>query len=85
MEKIFEDFKQVDAKKNRGVEGTGLGLSITKRLVQLMKGSIRVESVYGEVLRKLKGEQLIEEVAGYVRLTEHGIDVSNYVLAEFLL
>ena len=48
MEKIFEDFKQVDAKKNRGVEGTGLGLSITKRLVQLMKGSIRVESVYGE-------------------------------------
>ena len=33
----------------------------------------------------LKGEQLIEEVAGYVRLTEHGIDVSNYVLAEFLL
>lgn len=48
MEKIFEDFKQVDARKNRGVEGTGLGLSITKRLVQLMKGSIRVESVYGE-------------------------------------
>lgn len=48
MEKIFEDFRQVDAKKNRGVEGTGLGLSITKRLVQLMKGSIRLESVYGE-------------------------------------
>lgn len=44
-----------------------------------------LNSVYGEVLRKLKGEQLIEEVAGYVRLTEHGIDVSNYVLAEFLL
>lgn len=48
MEKIFEDFRQVDAKKNRGVEGTGLGLSITRRLVQLMKGSIRLESVYGE-------------------------------------
>ena len=46
---------------------------------------VTLESVYGEVLRKLKGEQLIEEVAGYVRLTEHGIDVSNYVLAEFLL
>ena len=48
MEKIFEDFKQVDAKRNRGVEGTGLGLSITKRLVRLMKGTIEVESVYGE-------------------------------------
>ena len=46
---------------------------------------VTLESVYGEVLRKLKGEQLIEEVAGYVRLTEHGIDVGNYVLAEFLL
>ena len=46
---------------------------------------VTLDSVYGEVLRKLKGEQLIEEVAGYVRLTEHGIDVSNYVLAEFLL
>ena len=49
------------------------------------KFQVTLNSVYGEVLRKLKGEQLIEEVAGYVRLTEHGIDVSNYVLAEFLL
>lgn len=49
------------------------------------KFQVTLSSVYGEVLRKLKGEQLIEEVAGYVRLTEHGIDVSNYVLAEFLL
>lgn len=46
---------------------------------------VSLDSVYGAVLRKLKSEQLIEEVAGYVRLTEHGIDVSNYVLAEFLL
>lgn len=48
LEKIFEDFKQVDSKRNRGVEGTGLGLSITKRLVQLMKGTIEVESTYGQ-------------------------------------
>lgn len=48
LEKIFEDFKQVDAKRNRGVEGTGLGLSITRRLVKLMDGTIEVESVYGE-------------------------------------
>ncbi len=46
---------------------------------------VTLNSVYGEVLRKLKSEQLIGEVAGYVRLTEHGIDVSNYVLSEFLL
>ncbi|MCM1212069.1 MAG: ATP-binding protein [Blautia sp.] len=45
---IFEDFKQVDSKRNRKVEGTGLGLAITKHFVELMQGSIGVESVYGE-------------------------------------
>ncbi|MDE6926139.1 MAG: response regulator [Acetatifactor sp.] len=48
LQKIFEDFKQVDSKRNRGVEGTGLGLAITRRLVEMMKGTIGVESVYGE-------------------------------------
>lgn len=48
LKEIFDTFKQVDAKQNRTVEGTGLGLSITKRLVELMQGTITVESVYGE-------------------------------------
>ena len=46
--KIFEDFRQVDSKRNRSVEGTGLGLAIVKHLVELMGGVIQVESVYGE-------------------------------------
>jgi len=45
---IFENFRQLDAKRNRTVEGTGLGLSIVKRLVELMGGSICFESVYGQ-------------------------------------
>ena len=48
IEGIFENFRQVDSRRNRSVEGTGLGLSITKRLVELMQGTIEVESVYGE-------------------------------------
>ena len=48
LEKIFEDFRQVDARRNRSVEGTGLGLAIVKHLVELMGGSLHVESVYGE-------------------------------------
>ena len=47
LEKIFEDFRQVDSTKNRTVEGTGLGLAIVKHLVKLMGGDIRVESTYG--------------------------------------
>ncbi|MDE6219336.1 MAG: response regulator [Lachnospiraceae bacterium] len=48
IKEIFDNFKQVDSQRNRMVEGTGLGLSITKHLVELMQGTIKVESVYGE-------------------------------------
>ena len=48
LEKIFEDFRQVDSKRNRSAEGTGLGLAIVKHLVELMEGTIEVESTYGK-------------------------------------
>ncbi|MBP5199010.1 MAG: response regulator, partial [Lachnospiraceae bacterium] len=44
IDKIFEAYTRSDEKKNKNIEGTGLGLSITKQLVELMGGSIRVES-----------------------------------------
>ncbi|MCI9491587.1 MAG: response regulator [Lachnospiraceae bacterium] len=46
--KIFEDFRQVDSKRNRSAEGTGLGLAIVKHLVELMGGAIELESTYGQ-------------------------------------
>jgi signal transduction histidine kinase/CheY-like chemotaxis protein len=48
LEKLFGDYNQVDTKSNRHVEGTGLGLAITKRMVQMMNGTISVESAYGK-------------------------------------
>ena len=48
LEKIFDKFQQVDMRKNRGIEGTGLGLSISRQLIELMSGTIEVDSVYGE-------------------------------------
>ncbi len=45
---LFDAFKRVDEEKNRYVEGTGLGLSIVKQLVELMGGTVNVNSVYGE-------------------------------------
>lgn len=46
---------------------------------------IRMDSVYGDVIRKLTEERLIERKASRIALTDRGIDVSNYVFGQFLL
>lgn len=46
--KLFEPFRQLETGLARRQEGTGLGLSICKRLVELLGGTIRAESVWGE-------------------------------------
>jgi len=48
IEKIFNRFYQVDAAGSRRFGGTGLGLSICKAYVELMGGSICVESEPGK-------------------------------------
>ncbi len=48
LHKIFEDFRQIDAKRNRSADGTGLGLAIVKNLVEMMNGTIHVDSIYGK-------------------------------------
>ena len=48
MNKLFNSFQQVDSKRNRNIEGTGLGLAITQQLLQLMGGTISVESEYNK-------------------------------------
>lgn len=48
LERIFEDFITLDSSFKRGSEGTGLGLAITRRIVQVMGGTITCESEPGE-------------------------------------
>ena len=48
ISKLFQAFSQVDSSTTRLYGGTGLGLVISKRIAEMMGGTIRVESVEGK-------------------------------------
>ena len=48
IDNLFSDYAQMDTDANKSIEGAGLGLAITKTIVEMMDGSISVESEYGK-------------------------------------
>lgn len=46
---------------------------------------VKLDSVYGPVIRRLVENGLLKRDGVWLSLTEWGMDVSNYVLSEFLL
>lgn len=75
LEDKMEEFMFVGLRMMKGVSGS----EFLDRFGQNMW------NVYGDALKKLEKQGLIEVEAPMVRLTELGIDVSNVVLSEFLL
>jgi signal transduction histidine kinase/CheY-like chemotaxis protein len=77
ISRLFSEYNQVDTKSNRKIEGTGLGLAITKKLVELMDGTISVESQYkkgsvftvrikqGFVTEKIIGSNVAEDLKNF--------------------
>lgn len=75
LEDKMEEFMFLGLRLMRGVSGSEF----------LERFGHNMWNVYGAVLPKLQEQGLIDTDAPWVRLTDLGIDVSNVVLAEFLL
>lgn len=94
QDKLFKSFSQVEPSATRRYGGAGLGLNIAKQLVELMDGSILVESEVGRGsmfsfhiwLEKSDGKTLVDEafsydIGGQMENASHG-EPSEQVKAE---
>lgn len=76
MRDIFQPFRRERNTTKSGVLGTGLGLSVVKSLVDLMEGSVRVESEEG------KGSRFTVELLLLLPEEAPGQDQAQQILAE---
>jgi len=84
---LYSDLKLLK-EKDRMEEFMFLGLRLSKGVSKadfFQRFHISIEAIYGNVTRQLLQSGLLISAGDRLKLTEYGIDVSNVVLAEFLL
>ncbi len=84
----FVKERDILTKKEQMEEFMFLGLRVMKGVSKkefLEHFGVTMEEVYGEVLDRFRAEELLVVDGDMVALTRKGIDVSNYVFAEFLI
>ena len=68
---LFQPFNRLDA-ENSSIEGTGIGLTITRRIIEMMGGTVDVESEAG-VGSNFWIELPLESISGAAHDDEHRI------------
>jgi signal transduction histidine kinase len=73
---IFERFKQINPLLSRNHEGSGIGLSLVKSLVEIHKGTIQVQSTYGQ------GSEFIITIPVTITSNNDALDNCNYYTSQ---
>ncbi len=74
LEERMEEYMFLGLRLTKGVSAHGFASSFGHN----------IRNVYGMVLDAMEEEGLMEYIDGYYRLTSRGIDISNYVMSQFL-